>query len=221
MTRLAVDDATVRPGPAREFRIFISSTFRDLEREREHLAKLVFPELRRLCRARGAEFTEIDLRWGVTREESERGEAVRVCLEDIDRCRPFFLGILGDRYGWIPRPEDVAQDAMLHAAYPWIVEEISRGLSLTEIEFRHGALAGHHDPDRMRAFFYLRTPGSEEDTIGRGDRARLKALRAEVRRAGAVVREFEGSESLGQLVRDDLAAVIAHEFPGPSPDGLP
>lgn len=52
-----------------EFRVFISSTFRDLREEREHLVKKIFPEIRALCRLRGITFTEVDLRWGLTDDE--------------------------------------------------------------------------------------------------------------------------------------------------------
>ena len=30
---------------------------------------------------------------------------LKVCLEEIQRSRPFLLVILGDRYGWVPPPE--------------------------------------------------------------------------------------------------------------------
>ena len=45
-----------------ELRIFVSSTFEDLQEEREHLVKNVFPTIRALCYQRGISFTEIDLR---------------------------------------------------------------------------------------------------------------------------------------------------------------
>ena len=34
-------------------RVFLSSTFRDMTREREHLNKVIFPEVRLLARERG------------------------------------------------------------------------------------------------------------------------------------------------------------------------
>jgi hypothetical protein len=34
-------------------RVFISSTFRDMQAERDHLIRVVFPELERRCMARG------------------------------------------------------------------------------------------------------------------------------------------------------------------------
>ena len=43
-----------------ELRVFISSTFRDLQEEREHLVKKIIPEIRALWRERGIEFAEID-----------------------------------------------------------------------------------------------------------------------------------------------------------------
>jgi nephrocystin-3 len=48
-----------------EFRLFVSSTFRDLQAERDELIKKVFPRIRKECHRRGVEFTEIDLRWGI------------------------------------------------------------------------------------------------------------------------------------------------------------
>ncbi|MBT1076858.1 DUF4062 domain-containing protein [Geobacter grbiciae] len=87
-------------------RLFISSTFRDMHAERDWLNRVVFPELRSRCRRRGAEFVGVDLRWGVTEEESRQRGALSVCLDEIGRC-DLFLGLLGDRYGWVPPPEEV------------------------------------------------------------------------------------------------------------------
>src|SRR6476661_1885016 len=67
-----------------ELRVFISSTFRDLQEEREHLIKKIFPEIRALCRERGITFTEVDLRWGLTHNEGTYGRILRTCLEEID-----------------------------------------------------------------------------------------------------------------------------------------
>src|SRR4051794_16369675 len=80
-------------------RLFVSSTFVDLNDERDELVKRVFPELRRRCRQRGVAWAEVDLRWGISDEEQAEGRVLGVCLDEIDRCRPFFIGILGHRYG--------------------------------------------------------------------------------------------------------------------------
>jgi hypothetical protein len=83
---------------SREIRVFLSSTFKDMDAERNYLVKQVFPRVRAACLARQVGFTEIDLRWGVTEEESQNGATVEICLKEIDRCRdfpPFFIGFLG------------------------------------------------------------------------------------------------------------------------------
>lgn len=86
----------------RQIRLFVSSTFRDMQRERDVLMKLVFPRLRRLCEDRGVTFTEVDLRWGITEEQAHRREVLPIIFDEVERCRPFFVGLLGERYGWVP-----------------------------------------------------------------------------------------------------------------------
>ncbi len=83
-------------------RVFISSTFRDMHAERDQLARTVFPELKAKCRERRVHLIDIDLRWGVTEQDAQDGKVLDVCLDEIDSCRPYFLGLLGHRYGWIP-----------------------------------------------------------------------------------------------------------------------
>ena len=92
------------------FRIFVSSTFTDLKEERNALQKKVFPALKKLCTEAGCQFQAIDLRWGVSEEAGLDQRTMRICLEELERCRrtsprPNFVLLLGDRYGWQPLPE--------------------------------------------------------------------------------------------------------------------
>ena len=68
--------------------------------ERDLLIRQVFPELRRRCRERQVELVDVDLRWGITEEQSRSGETLPICLQEIDRCRPsvavFFIGLIGE-----------------------------------------------------------------------------------------------------------------------------
>src|SRR5688572_26142368 len=125
-----------------------------MQDEREYLIKHIFPELRAVCRDRGVEFTEIDLRWGVTEEEAQQGKVVKICLEEIDRCRPYFIGILGERYGWTPNKQDVQKDKDLLTTYPWINDCIENGISVTEMEVLYGVLNKPRMEDHT--FFYFR-----------------------------------------------------------------
>ena len=88
--------------------VFVSSTFSDMHAERDYLNRFVFPELRSRCIRHGFEFVGVDLRWGVTEKEIEQRGALSVCLDEIKRCN-FFVSLIGDRYGWIPVPEDIPQ----------------------------------------------------------------------------------------------------------------
>jgi len=134
----------------RTVRVFISSTFRDMHAERDHLVKVVFPALRERLEKYRIYLIDIDLRWGVTREQAENDQSLDLCLREIDECRPFFIGILGERYGWVPKryPSDALKK------FGWIQHHT--GKSVTELEIVHGVL---QDPKmRGRAFFYFRDP---------------------------------------------------------------
>ena len=108
---------------SRVIRVFLSSTFRDFMQERDLLVKQVFPELRRKARERGVEVVDVDLRWGITEEESRQGKVIPICLGEIDRCRPYFVGMLGERYGWIP-PTDQYSPQVIERQ-PWLKDHLS------------------------------------------------------------------------------------------------
>ena len=141
-------------GPAarsRTLRVFVSSTFRDMQAERDELAKRTFPSLRRLCQERGVTWADVDLRWGISTEEAADGDVLPICLGEIDRCRPYFICLLGERYGFVP-PHVPEQ---LLAREPWLAEHEAK--SITELEIVHGVLKARGDS--TRAFFYFRDPG--------------------------------------------------------------
>ena len=77
-------------------RVFLSSTFTDMQEEREYLVNTIFPYLRALARSKGIELTEVDLRWGITEDDAKNGKVVRLCLKEIELCKersgelPFF-----------------------------------------------------------------------------------------------------------------------------------
>ena len=86
---------------SRVIRVFLSSTFRDMEMERSALVKL-FKGLQVKAASRGATISLVDLRWGITEEDAKSGKVVEICLKEIVNSRPFFIGMVGDRYGWCP-----------------------------------------------------------------------------------------------------------------------
>jgi hypothetical protein len=116
---------------------------------REELVKgKVFPKLRKLCEKRDVTWGDVDLRWGVTEERKVEGAVLPICFAEIDRCRPYFIGLLGERYGWVP---DIPPRFVQYQ--PWLSEYGNR--SVTELEFLYGAL---NHPASGHAFFYFRNP---------------------------------------------------------------
>lgn len=227
-------------GAERAIRVFVSSTFRDMQAEREELVKRVFPRIRRLCEERGVGWSEVDLRWGVTDEQKAEGAVLPICLAEIDRSRPFFLGLLGQRYGWVPEdlPEHLADQL------PWL-RSIS-GTSVTEMEVLHGVL---NDPDAAgHAFFHLRDPGwlatrpAEEQAIlgelpsadevaalgpegaeaaAAERRARLEQLKERVRTSGHPWAAYADPQALGEQVLAELTDLVDRLFPADEvPDPL-
>jgi Domain of unknown function (DUF4062) len=67
------------PGAWKTVRVFISSTFRDMHAERDHLVKVVFPALRERLEKYRIHLIDIDLRWGLTREQAENDQVLDLC----------------------------------------------------------------------------------------------------------------------------------------------
>lgn len=200
-----------------EFRVFISSTFRDLQEEREHLVKKVFPEVRARCRERGVTFTEVDLRWGVTEEDVTSGRVIRTCLEEVDRSRPYFIGITGDRYGFVPQASAIASDPELVQRFPWIPDAIAEGASLTDLEFRYGALNQMVDEaGSQRAFFYTRQRLWDRDSAA-PDRMKLSALERRTKARGYKVSGYQSAQKLGEMIRAELLAILDRDFADSKP----
>jgi hypothetical protein len=93
----------------KEIRVFISSTFRDMQAERDHLVRFVFPRVREKLLPRRVRLVDVDLRWGVTSDQ----DAFDLCMKEIELCRPRFLCMLGGRYGWVPPPRKLENQFLL------------------------------------------------------------------------------------------------------------
>jgi len=149
--------------------VFISSTFNDMHGERDYLVKQVFPQLQEWCERRKLRLVDIDLRWGVTEQDALYNKnAMKVCLDRIDECRPFFLCFLGQRRGWVPKEDEISQETF--ELFPEL-RSFAGKTSITEIEILHALINPLHqgkprDPgkpdeyyERVKyAFFYLRDP---------------------------------------------------------------
>jgi len=187
----------------KQIRLFISSTFKDMHAERDHLITVVFPELRERLSLLGLELYDVDLRWGVpdTDADGERSNSWEYCKKWIDKVEPFFICVLGERYGWVPEI-----DALTNDEEKAIQSHTPR--SITELEVHHAVFQGRRD---LKCFFYFRgtkvpRPTSDDEEEWRRYRefvdspeqlTRLEALKSRITSHGLPVRRYQCSWSGG------------------------
>lgn len=87
---------SVYPPRWHSIRIFISSTFRDMHGERDLLMRSVLPALQARAAPHRISLHAIDLRWGITEEETRRNR----CGDHREE------GRVRDRFGAARMPED-------------------------------------------------------------------------------------------------------------------
>lgn len=210
--------------PERKIRVFVSSTFKDFQLERDELVKRIFPILHRLCMSRYIHFSYVDLRWGITNEESSENKVVPLCFQHIKDCRPFFIGMLGERYGWIPEANTIPEALLV--AEPWIND--CKNCSVTELEILHGVLNSSNV--ECNAFFYFRDKGfvdkienkhKKDFSVESGFHAKkIKELKEKIREhynAGKLTiapkENYKTPEEFGNLVLQDFVQFINENFP--------
>lgn len=209
-----------------ELRIFLSSTFRDFQWERNGLFNQVFPGVRQIARQRGVELTVIDLRWGLTDEQAQLGCAVQECLGEVENCLPYFIGLLGERYGWVPDADAWSDDPEAPLISQQIQDWIVSGRSVTDMEIEHGVISRLGD-GTLLAHFYLRH-SSLSERLGQESGApelyhdpdhadQQQALRKKVvdlnDQSGVCVQVYTEKEEFLDKVRQDLLGLLDAEFP--------
>lgn len=137
--------------------VFVSSTFKDMQAERDYLNKYVLPRLQESLIAKGIIIKIIDLRWGISNdsvdEESFEAKVLHVCSDAIQTSRPYFIALLGGRYGWVPSMElmNIAKESLCESEREVLAND---DMSITEMEILLGAL-GNKDY-LEHSFFCLR-----------------------------------------------------------------
>ena len=205
-------------GAGRQIRVFLSSTFVDMQEERDYLIKKIFPSIKAECRRRRVDFVALDLRWGINEEAAKSGKVVEICLDEIVRSRPFFIGLVGGRYGWVPEENEPSISERLLAKYPWIKDCIAEKMSITEMEMQFGVLS---HPDSVNAYFFLKAdaaiPRKYRERKGSDKAERLAELKYEIRQAAEQGKcksmAYSSLKSLGTQVYEALMAAIDELYP--------
>ncbi len=201
--------------------IFVSSTFRDMQSERDILAQKVIPSLNLYARDYGESIRFVDLRWGVNTAElgSEEGnkKVLSVCLDEIDSTRPYMIVLIGERYGWIPPTEllKTTADSKNHQLYDY-------NKSVTELEIEYGAL--RENADLSHCLFYFREPLKREDIpegmqgayieLDQSIEMKLLALKEKIKKSGALIKSYScewDNQSSGLLVPESFAKTVEED----------
>lgn len=173
--------------------VFVSSTFKDMHYERDIIHEKVLPVLNQAGLEYGQTISFCDLRWGVNTGDLDNEEGSKkvlsVCLDEIERCRPYMIVILGERYGWIPKERMIAN--ALEGRPGFALDELEKSVTALEIEF--GALADEEQMDRT--FFYFREIAGDPSDVYKSEDAyhakKLSALKERIRKlAGKQMRSY-------------------------------
>ncbi|XP_075810478.1 tetratricopeptide repeat protein 41-like isoform X1 [Microtus pennsylvanicus] len=234
-------------------RPYICSTLDDFQEERDFLANTIFPRLNDFCSSRGTYFKAVDLRWSTVKVRKSfttnlfrqhaclRSQSLKLCLDYVDSCFPFFICLLGQTYGdFLPgytpfvftKVKDFTSlskgEQNLYIAakngYPWVLQTPT--CSLTEFEIMQAAF----QKESPFQFFYFRTSNlllrtfSEEEEeeelspaslMKQEEKLRVGKLKAKIIGKGLRVRFYRDLDELGEMVFKDWSAVVEKLYPAP------
>ena len=225
----------------REAKIFLSSSFQDMHEERDYLLGDVFPLLELVLRCYYIRLRVVDLRGSAQQCEQEafEREVFRMCLDEMDACKPRMIGLIGNRYGWVPYRMGQS-DAMMEGIVKKLAAE--HGLSLYDVSDKSithlEILYGLNIMNLQLCYFYFReiankdalTPEDRKRYLS-GDQAGLEKLKAELQKAysaqiapegqtgahliryNAVIRHGvdENMKKLGAMIRGDITNSFIRE----------
>ncbi|WP_394010852.1 tetratricopeptide repeat protein [Anaerococcus cruorum] len=197
--------------------IFVSSTFKDMHIERDLIQTKLSPDLNEKAyqkRIEGIKFQ--DLRWGIDtdieNEEEKDKKILEVCLDEIENNRPYFMVLVGDRYGWIPDNDLVKETGVRYGIYS-PDEKIEK--SITNLEIDYGFLK---NPQYAKhSFAYIRNiVGDLKGTIYEQDpeeKEKIEKLKKEIRQVlpAENIHEYDVTYKDGYLVGVDKFVDFATE----------
>ncbi|KAG8514102.1 putative tetratricopeptide repeat protein 41, partial [Galemys pyrenaicus] len=236
--------------PQKPVQPYICWTLNDCQKERDFLNSSVFPQLNNLCNSRGTYFKAVDLRWsGLKIQEpflSSRSrqhsclhsQHLKLCLDYVNRCFPFFICVLGHTYGdfcadYLPVTFSKATDLSslsiieqnLYVAakngYPWVLE--NPNCSLVEYEIIQAAFLNKS----QFQYFYFREGATVPKTLDNDreeslpsdslrsdeEKVKIEKLKTMIASHGLPVRFYKDLSELGELVFKDWLGVIEKLYP--------
>lgn len=187
-----------------QIRVFISSTFLDMQKEREILNQEVFPIVKGECDRLGVPFNMIDLRWGITEEDQAMGNVLELCLNEIQHCKPFFIGLIGNRYGTILKE----YNSDLEDKFQFIKDNEDK--SVTELEMILGALS---EENRSRCFFFYKDPCLFDESTCDNHSEMIENLKGRIDSLNIRHNNYTSFEQFKELVLEELLEAVHIDYP--------
>ena len=177
----------------REVRIFISSTFIDLEEERDRLVQRLVANLKRTFSNQNITIHATDLRWGIKDYEILQGNLMNICFREIDNCRPFFIGILADKYGTTRPLSELYNNPQFKSFYDSIKDGYPEdGLSATELEIQYAVLQNNFKRE-MTSYFLIKEEKKQGFSWFRSFFTRPSASDLKLRELKKKIRKYKSS----------------------------
>eukprot|EP00039_Didymoeca_costata_P009749 m.129961 g.129961 ORF g.129961 m.129961 type:complete len:1486 (-) comp14589_c0_seq4:516-4973(-) len=218
--RRAMKVVQKRVRESRVLTIFLSSPFNGLRIERDVFTQRYLPLLRDRALNQGIHVKVVDLRWGISSEDSAAGKTLWTCLSNVEKS-DIFIGFYGARYGTVYNPQDKTTgwvkkdfDYARHD-FPWIDQFKTR--SVTELEFRYGWLnkdmpngLGNARGTRLAAF-YFRDPRYDQNMTKQDPKnigAYINRHKSDEEKLNALKKECEGCARTTYYNLPEEAAVM-------------
>ena len=117
----------------------------------EMINAVVIPQINDILKEYKIQLHAIDLRWGLTAEDTSTSGlgALEHCLREVQKSTPFFISLLGERYGWCPEEYKISN----RPEFKWIKTQ-PPGYSITHLEVLQGVLKSWGKP--IHGFSYER-----------------------------------------------------------------
>lgn len=209
---------------------FLSSTFNDMQSERDLFREKITPEIESRFKKFGMSVEFIDLRWGIDTKNVTENDAnekiLKTCFDEIKKTRPFFIALIGERYGWIPDGGDV-ENACVDSGIELTDEYVEK--SVTELEI---ACALHSYATMDRCLFYFRDDVDYGDDSAARDmyvsggvqRSKIEALKKKLKQKypeqvhsykavwNAALQKIEGLDEFERQITEDIEKCLYEEL---------
>ena len=201
--------------------LFISSTFSDMNDERDLIRNRIIPSINKKVVKKYGLFDAVDLRWGINttnlNEKDSNKKVVEICLDRIYQCIPFFIVLIGDRYGYSIDESEYKKSIDLENYRKRLnpTFEVSGKRSITELEIEYGKFLSKYK--NGYCFFYVRNIVNKNETPSSFfastdyDKERIKTLREKA------INEYHAKTynaffEEGQIVTDELQDLIIDDI---------